>query len=152
MAALSLLALAGCSSSGGSGATEGATSPSNAPTVDCALAQTAMDDYSVALTDLATSLEAGDAMSAIAAADAMSYALDQLESALPDVPAAGQGFLAASRAVALRVKQSAADSPQMPGLLAELTSSFSDPAFAEGGVAIDEYAGQVCPSASPAPS
>ena len=111
-----------------------------------------MDDYSVALSDLATSIEAGDAMSAVAAADAMSYSLDQLESALPGIPEAGQGFLAASRAVAIQVKQSAADSPQMTGLLGELTSAFSDPAFAEGGAAIDEYADQVCPSMSPAPS
>lgn len=144
--ALAALALAGCSSSGG------ASPASSALVLDCTLAQTAMDDYSVALTDLATSLEAGDAMSAIAAADAMSYSLDQLESSLPGIPAAGQGFLAASRAVAVQVKQSAADSPQMTGLLAELTAAFSDPAFAEGGAAIDEYADQMCPRASPSPA
>ena len=112
------------------------------------MARTAMDDYSVALTDLATSLEAGDAMSAVAAADAMSYSLDQIEGALPGIPAPGQGFLVASRAVALQVKQSAADSPAMTGLLGELTSAFSDPAFAEGGDAIDAYADQVCPEPS----
>lgn len=107
-----------------------------------------MDDYSVALSDLATSLEAGDAMSAVAAADAMSYALDQLEGALPGIPAPGQGFLEASRAVALKVKQSAADSPEMSGLLGELTADFSDPAFAQGGDAIDAYADQACPEPS----
>lgn len=140
-------ALAGCSQAPGE-----ATVSSSASALDCALTQTAMDDYSVALADLATSVEAGDAMSAIAAADAMSYALDQLESSLPGIPAAGQGFLAASRAVAVQVKQSAADSPQMTGLLAELTNAFSDPAFAEGGSAVDQYAAQMCPSASPSSS
>jgi hypothetical protein len=111
-----------------------------------------MDDYSVALTDLATSLEASDAMSAIAAADAMSYSLDQLEAALPDIPQAGEAFLSASRGVSLQVKQSAADSPEMTGLLGELTAVFGDPAFAEGGAAIDEYVVQVCPQASPSAS
>jgi len=140
------VALAGCSTPVES------TSVSAAPTVDCTLARTAMDDYSVALTDLATSLEAGDSMSAVAAADAMSYALDQLEGALPGIPAPGRGFLDASRAVALKVKQSAADSPAMSGLLGELTRSFEDPAFAEGGEAIDAYADEVCPEPSVSPS
>ncbi len=141
---LASIALVGCSQSSGE------ASPS--PAIDCALAQTAMDDYSVALSDLATSLEAGDSMSAVAAADAMSYALDQLETSLPGIPEAGQGFLSASRAVALKVKQSAADSPQMTGLLGELTGAFADPAFADGGAAIDEYADRVCPKASSSPS
>lgn len=112
----------------------------------------AMDDYSVALRSLAESIESGDAMSAIGAADAMSFALDQLEGALPGIPPGGDAFLDASRAVALQVKQSAADSPGMEGLLGELTQSFADPAFAEGGEAIDSYADQVCPEASPSSS
>jgi hypothetical protein len=119
--------------------------------VDCTAAQAAMEDYSVALGDLATSLEVGDAMSAVAGADAMSYALDQLEASLPGIPPAGQDFLTASRDVVLRVKQSAADSPQMPGLLGELTAAFADPAFAECGAAIDGYVAQVCPSESATP-
>ena len=86
-----------------------------------------MDDYSVALRSLAESLESGDSMSAIGAADAMSFALDQLEGALPGIPPGGDAFLDASRAVALQVKQSAADSPGMEGLLGELTQSFADP-------------------------
>lgn len=132
--------------------TDPAASSSDAePTLDCVRAQVAMDDYSAALNDLAASLEAGDAMSAIGAADAMSFSLDQLEGSLPGIPAAGQEFLAASRGVALRVKQSAADSPQLTGLLGELTSAFADPAFAEGGGAIDEYADRMCPSASATP-
>ena len=142
------LVLSACSQS-----SDGASSSSPAaPVLDCAAAQLAMDDYSVALSDLATSLEAGDAMSAVAAADAMSYALDQLEAALPDIPPAGEAFLSASRGVALQVKQSAADSPEMTGLLGELTAVFGDPAFAEGGSAIDEYVVQVCPQASPSAS
>ena len=142
------LLLAGCSQT-----SDGASSSSPAaPVLDCAAAQLAMDDYSVALSDLATSLEAGDAMSAVAAADAMSYSLDQLEAALPDIPQAGEAFLSASRGVAVKVKQSAADSPEMTGLLGELTAVFGDPAFAEGGAAIDEYVVQVCPQASPSAS
>ena len=137
------LALAGCSTP-----VESNPSTSSGPTIDCTLARTAMDDYSVALSDLATSLEAGDAMSAVAAADAMSYSLDQLEGALPGIPSPGRAFLDASRAVALKVKQSAADSPAMSGLLGELTADFSDPAFAEGGDAIDAYADQACPEPS----
>ena len=145
---VAVLLLAGCSQSSG-----GASSSSPAaPVLDCAAAQLAMDDYSVALTDLATSLEASDAMSAVAAADAMSYSLDQLEAALPDIPEAGEPFLAASRSVALKVKQSAADSPEMTGLLGELTAVFGDPAFAQGGEAIDAYVDQVCPQASPSAS
>lgn len=147
IAAASLVAIAGCSSP-----EDATSSASPSPTIDCALTRTAMDDYSVALADLATSLEAGDAMSAVAAADAISYSLDQLEGALPGIPAAGQGFLGASRAVALQVKQSAANSPEMTGLLGELTTAFSDPAFAEGGDAIDAYADQVCPEPSGSPT
>lgn len=141
------LGIAGCSQ----GSTEQAAS-SGAPVLDCALAQTAMDDYSIALRDLATSIEAGDAMSAVAAADAMSYALDQLEASLPEMPASGDAFLDASRAVALQVKESAAQSPEMTGLLGELTTAFADPAFADGGEAIDTYVSEVCPEASPSGS
>lgn len=144
-ALVAAVVLAGCSSSAEPTA-ESSTGP------DCVLAVTAMDDYSIALADLATSIQAGDAMSAVAAADAMSYSLDQLESALPGMPVAGQDFLAASRAVALQVKQSAADSPQLTGLLDELTTAFADPTFAEGGGAIDEYVVQVCPGSSPSPT
>lgn len=141
------LGIAGCSQ----GSTEQAASPSSAPapTLDCPGARTAMDDYSTALSDLATSIEAGDAMSAVAAADAMSYALDQLEASLPDLPASGDSFLSASRAVALTVKESAAQSPEMTGLLGQLTEAFADPAFADGGEAIDVYVDDVCPEASP---
>jgi hypothetical protein len=142
------LLTAGCSASGG----DAASTSAPAPALDCAAAQFAMDDYSVALADLATSLEAGDAMSAVAAADAMSYSLDQLEVSLPGIPQEGQAFLTASRAVALQVKQSAADSPEMTGLLGELTAAFGDPAFAEGGAAIDAFVDQVCPGASPSAS
>ena len=142
IAVVAAFALAGCSTP-----VESSYAPAG-PIIDCTLARTAMDDYSVALGDLATSLEAGDAMSAVAAADAMSYALDQLEGALPGIPAPGQGFLDASRAVALRVKQSAADSPEMSGLLGQLTADFADPAFAQGGDAIDAYADQTCPEPS----
>jgi hypothetical protein len=145
-ALVAAVVLAGCSSSAEPTAESSSTGP------DCVLAVTAMDDYSIALADLATSIQAGDAMSAVAAADAMSYSLDQLESALPGMPAAGQDFLAASRAVALQVKQSAADSPQLTGLLDELTTAFADPTFAEGGGAIDEYVVQVCPGSSPPPT
>ena len=146
-ASLAVIALAGCSSS-----TESAPPASPSPTLNCAVARMAMDDYSVALRSLAESLESGDSMSAIGAADAMSFALDQLEGALPGIPPGGDAFLDASRAVALQVKQSAADSPGMEGLLGELTQSFADPAFADGGEAIDAYADEVCPEPSPTAS
>lgn len=147
VALLSLIPATGCTS------TQQSTDASTpTPSVDCTLARTAMDDYSIALTDLATSLEAGDAMSAVAAADAMSYALDQLETALPGIPPGGDAFLEASRAVALKVKTSAAASSEMTGLVGELTQSFADPAFAEGGDTIDAYADEVCPEASPSAS
>lgn len=147
MAAVAVVALAGCSSS-----VESSPPASPSPTLNCAVARMAMDDYSVALRSLAESIESGDTMSAIGAADAMSFALDQLEGALPGIPSGGDAFLDASRAVALQVKQSAADSPGMEGLLGELTQSFADPAFAEGGDAIDAYADEVCPEASPSAS
>jgi len=138
---------------GACGTSAGDTTSSSAPepTLDCVRVQVAMDDYATALADLAASLQAGDAMSAIGAADAMSFSLDQLEGSLPGIPAAGQNFLDASRAVALRVKQSAAESPQLTGLLGDLTAAFADPAFAEGGEAMDEYAKRACPNASSAP-
>jgi hypothetical protein len=138
------LAISGCSAPD--------AAPDASPGIDCASAATAMDDYSTSLADLATSLEAGDSMSAVAAADGMSYALDQLETALPAMPEAGDAFLDASRGVALQVKQSVADSPSMTGLLAQLTQSFSDPAFAQGGDAIDTYVAQECPQATEDPA
>ena len=147
VASMAVAALAGCSSS-----VESSPPASPSPTLNCAVARMAMDDYSVALRSLAESLESGDAMSAIGAADAMSFALDQLEGALPGIPPGGDAFLDASRAVALEVKQSAADSPGMEGLLGELTQSFADPAFADGGEAIDAYADEVCPEPSPTAS
>jgi hypothetical protein len=137
------LALVGCGSSGE------AAPPSTAPAVDCAKTRTAMEGYSEALAELAASLGAGDAMSAVAAADAISFSMFELEAALPGMPAEGQAFLASSREVAVQVKESVAQSPQMTGLLAELTTAFADPAFAEGGEAIDAYADEVCPEASP---
>lgn len=139
------MVLAGCSSS----AEPTAASSNSGP--DCATTRAAMEGYSVALAELATSLEAGDAMSAVAAADAISYALEELEVALPGIPPEGRAFLAGSREVAVTVKQSAAQSPQMTGLIDQLTSAFADPAFAEGGQAIDAYADLVCPEASPTP-
>ena len=147
MGSMAVIGLAGCSSS-----VESSPSASPSPTLNCAVARMAMDDYSVALRSLAESLESGDAMSAIGAADAMSFALDQLQGALPGIPPGGDAFLDASRAVAVKVKQSAADSPGMEGLLGELTQSFADPAFAQGGEAIDAYADEVCPEASPSAS
>ena len=147
VASMAVAALAGCSSS-----VESSPPASPSPTLNCAVARMAMDDYSVALRSLAESLQSGDAMSAVGAADAMSFALDQLEGALPGIPPGGDAFLDASRAVALEVKQSAADSPGMEGLLGELTQSFADPAFADGGEAIDAYADEVCPEPSPTAS
>lgn len=145
---VAILGIAGCSQ----GTSEQAASSSAAPALDCTGARTAMDDYSTALGNLATSIEAGDAMSAVAAADAMSYALDQLEASLPELPASGDAFLGASRAVALQVKESAAQSPEMSGLLGQLTSAFADPAFADGGEAIDTYVAQECPEPGPSSS
>ncbi|MFM1966227.1 MAG: hypothetical protein RL134_1952 [Actinomycetota bacterium] len=147
-----MLAITGCSQGASDATAPSSSAPSaSAPVLDCAAARLAMDDYSVALTDLATSIEAGDAMSAVAAADAISYSLDQLQASLPEMPAEGDAFVTASRAVALKVKESAAASPQMTGLLAELTSAFADPAFAQSGEAIDAYVGQACPEASSDP-
>ena len=147
VASMAVAALAGCSTP-----VESSPSASPSPTLNCAVARMAMDDYSVALRSLAESLQSGDAMTAVGAADAMSFALDQLEGALPGIPPGGDAFLDASRAVALQVKQSAADSPGMEGLLGELTQSFADPAFADGGEAIDAYADEVCPEPSPTAS
>ena len=145
---VAILALAGCSQ----GASETAISTSAAPVLDCPGARAAMDDYSTALRYLATSIEAGDAMSAVGASDTMTFALDQLEASLPELPESGDSFLDASRAVALQVKESVAQSPEMTGLLGELTSAFADPAFADGGGAIDAYVDDVCPEASPSAS
>jgi hypothetical protein len=108
-----------------------------------------MEDYSVALVDLAMSLEAGDAMSAVAAADALSYAMDQLEQSLPGMPTEGKTFIEASRGIARDVKQSVADSPQMSGLLEQLTESFGKPAFVVGGDAIDDFSDEQCPEVGP---
>lgn len=137
--------VAGCGSAG--------DSQDAGASIDCAAAGAAMADYSSALSDLAVSIESGDALSAVGAADSMSFALDRLEGALPEIPAAGDTFLDASRAVTREVKQSAAQSPSMDGLLATLSDTFATPGFAEGGEAIDAYVTQACgsPTGEPTP-
>ena len=138
-----------------SGADAASTGPTSSAgpqvvTVDCSLALTAMGDYGTAVVDLAKSVQANDSMSAVAAADAMVYAIDQLTPVINAAGTSAQEFAARARSVAFFVKSAAADGTTMQEALPEITEAFNDPAFDDGGEALQDYVDRGC--AIPAPS
>ncbi|MFM9134182.1 MAG: hypothetical protein ACKOT0_01885 [bacterium] len=155
--AVSLL-VAACSGpaepAGAGSAASPAASTSPAPAspaapLDCGLATNAMADYGRAVSDLARSVEANDSMAAIAASDAMLYAIDQLMPVVNAVGDPGRAFAAKAWAVATLVKGGVANETTMQDLLPQLTEAFRDPAFSTGGGAIESYVDQRCASATP---
>ena len=103
-----------------------------------------MADYGTAVADLARSVEANDSMAAIAASDAMLYAIDQLMPVVNAVGDPGRAFAAKAWAVATLVKGGVANGTTMQDLLPQLTEAFRDPAFSTGGGAIESYVDQRC--------
>lgn len=147
------LLLAACSSPAGSVSVPSVSAPSatlpsasapSATSVDCDLATNAMADYGTAVADLARSVEANDSMAAIAASDAMLYAIDQLMPVVNAVGDPGRAFAAKAWAVATLVKGGVANETTMQDLLPQLTEAFRDPAFSTGGGAIESYVDQRC--------
>ena len=150
-ACLLTVLLTACSGGGTSDPSTVPASPSASASVDCALARTAIDDYRTAVADLATSVQANDSMSSVAAADAMLYALDQL---MPVVQAAGDSGLAfASQAwaAASLVKTTAANGTPLEQTIPRLTEAFQDQGYRSGADAVEAYVADGCPTASPAP-
>ncbi len=148
------LFLAACSASGGAAESTGITGPAATPSsaggaVECPTALNAMADYGTAIGDLARSVEANDAMAAVAASDAMLYAIDQLMPVINEVGEPARAFAAEAWAVATLVKGAVANGTTMRELLPQLTEAFRDPAFATGGSAIESYVDQRCGSAAP---
>ena len=157
------LLLAACSSPAGSVSVPSVSAPSasvpsatfpsastpsapSVPSVDCDLVTNAMADYGTAVADLARSVEANDSMAAIAASDAMLYAIDQLMPVVNAVGDPGRAFAAKAWAVATLVKGGVANGTTMQDLLPQLTEAFRDPAFSTGGGAIESYVDQRCGS------
>lgn len=104
-----------------------------------------MEDYGTALVDMATGLEAQDPMSAVAGADALMYAVDQLLAAVPDAPEPAQVFGLKSKEVATQIKAGLADGKEISVIVEEASTAFGDAAFEVGGDAIDDYVDEACP-------
>ncbi|MFM7598760.1 MAG: hypothetical protein ACKO70_10400 [Actinomycetota bacterium] len=140
------MAVSACGSSPDTSATTPEASPSASAAVDCAITLNAMGDYGTAVLDLAASVQANDSMSAIAAADAMLYAIDQLMPAIQAVGEPAEEFAAHAWAVAALVKSSAANGTSMQEALPKITEAFKDPAFDTGGDALQGYVDTRCPA------
>lgn len=145
--AAAVLSLSACAASDASPTPSSATP--QVVTVDCGLAITAMSDYGTAVMDLATSVQANDSMSAVAAADAMGYAIDQLAPVINAAGVAAQGFATRAQAVAVLVKSAAAAGTPMQEALPAITEAFNDPAFDAGGEALQAYVDRGCPLPPP---
>ena len=152
------LALTAC---GGGSATPSVsptpTSSSAAPSptstdLDCTAVLTAISDYETGVANLAVSLKANDSMSAVAAADAMLYAVSQMMPMLTAAPDAVQGFAARAWAVAALVKSTVAAGTPVNQASAQVAKAFNEPEYVDGAKAIQDYVVKVCPSASPSAS
>lgn len=140
------MVLAACS--GGASAPDAAPSSAASGDLDCTLSLNAMGDYGTAVVDLATSVQANDSMSAVAAADAMLYAIGQLMPAIEGAGEPAQEFAAHAWAVAALVKSAAAKGTSMQATLPKITEAFGDPAFDVGGEALQDFVDSRCPSAA----
>jgi len=146
---LMAIAVTGC---GGSEASDPSSAREQSPpALDCALARSAMGDYSVALTSLAQALDADDRMASIAAANALTYSASEVVSALPGAPESAQEFARASDDVAVLIKQAMADQVPFATVINQVTTAFAGEGFTIGGDALDDYADQVCPEPDATP-
>ena len=146
--AAGLLALTLTACSGGGSAVSSSSSapaPSSASASgDCAAASTAISDYKTAVQDLAVSVQANDSMSAIAAADGMLYALDQLMPTVKAVGDPGAAFAAQAWAVASLVKTSAANGSPVKQDLPRIAEAFKGNDYRAGAEAIESYVAGGC--------
>ena len=145
--AAGLIALLLTACSGGSTAPSSSSAPapsSSSASGDCAAARTAISDYTTAVQDLAVSVQANDSMSAVAAADGMLYALDQLMPAVKAVGDPGAAFAAQAWAVASLVKTSAANGSPVEQDLPRITEAFKADDYRTGAQAIESYVAGGC--------
>ena len=105
-----------------------------------------MDDYGTGILDLAKSVDANDSMSAVAASDAMLYALDQLMPAIQQAGEPAQEFAAHAWAVAALVKGAVANGTTMQEALPQITAAFQDEAFETGGAVLQDFVEARCPA------
>ncbi|MFM8240710.1 MAG: hypothetical protein ACKOAW_10390 [Actinomycetota bacterium] len=146
VAAAAALAIALCACSGTADNSVAEPTADATDGIDCAITLNAMGDYGTAVLDLAASLQANDSMSAIAAADAMLYAIGQLMPTIQAVGEPAEEFAAHAWAVAALVKSSAANGTSMQEALPKITEAFKDPAFDTGGDALQGYVDTRCPA------
>lgn len=146
IAGLLTLLVSGCSSGGAAAPSTSAAPTTSSASVagDCDLARTAISDYSTAVGDLAVSVKTNDSMSAVAAADGMLYALDQLMPAVKAVGDPGAAFAAQAWAVASLVKTSAANGSPVEGNLPRITEAFKAEDYRAGAAAIESYVAGGC--------
>lgn len=111
-----------------------------------------MADYSTALVQMAQALESQDPLVVVSSADAMSFAATQILTYLPGAPAPAADFVAASNDVTTLVKEDLANEVAYADIIDQLTTAFGTDAFTVGGDAITEYADQMCPEPTDAPS
>ncbi|MFM8772534.1 MAG: hypothetical protein ACKOFP_01610 [Actinomycetota bacterium] len=146
VAAAAALAIALCACSGSADSSVAEPTADATDGIDCAITLNAMGDYGTAVLDLAASVQANDSMSAIAAADAMLYAIGQLMPTIQAVGEPAEEFAAHAWAVAPRVKCAAANGPSLQEALPKITEAFKDPAFDTGGDALQGYVDTRCPA------
>lgn len=111
-----------------------------------------MGDYSTAVQDLARSLEANDSMSAVAASDAMLYALDQLMPAVTGAGGSAAGFAAQAWVVASLVKSTAAGGSPIRDAAPRIAEAFKATSYVDGAAALRGYVDAGCPASSPSTS
>ena len=140
IAMVGILVLSACS-----GATADSNPSATVQQTDCPSVRAAMGDYSVALVQLAQALEGQDPLVAVASADAMSFAAEQVLDGLPGAPDAAAQFVTASQNAATLVKQGLADEVPYADIIGQLTEAFADEAFTVGGDALERYVESVCP-------
>ena len=155
----SALLVAGCAAGpvADSTASTAASAPSDGITpansrLDCTATRTAMSDYATAVMDLAVSVQADDGMSAVAASDAILYAIDQLLPTLQSAPESTAAFGATGWAVASMVKTAVSKGTSVRDLAPQITEAYSDPDFMSASDAIEEYVDAQCPSPVPSPT
>lgn len=144
--AVAALAFALCACSGNTDRSVAEPTADATDRIDCAITLNAMGEYGTAVLDLAASVQANDSMSAIAAADAMLYAIGQLMPTIEAVGEPAEEFAAHAWAVAALIKSSAANGTSMQETLPKITEAFKDPAFDTGGDALQDYVDTRCPA------
>lgn len=133
-------ALSACSSDSGG---------SDAGSVDCDAANSAIIDYAEALTNIVQGLTENDADTARNGADALPDAARTVLRSLPGLPTEAEAFLTTSQNAGRVVNDSLSAGNPSEETLRELNEIFSGSDFSVAGDAVDDYFRAQCPDLTP---